>query len=129
VRRSTGSDIPEVIDVGVRKSLGSYRRNLLCITGADAAFWPAAAFHPALPVSRNIGRRIIASICAHLVIVLLALAVAGDPKSEIPLWVDVALIGGSFAVLYTIARVFNPMHPRGAVGKEGSAGLTVHAAR
>lgn len=67
--------------------------------------------------------------CAHLVIVLLALAVAGDPTSEIPLWVDVALIGGSIAVLYTIARVFTPMHPRGAVGREGSAGLTVHAAR
>jgi hypothetical protein len=67
--------------------------------------------------------------CAHLVIVLLALAVAGDPKSEIPLGVDVALIAGSFALLYTVARVFNPMKPRRDVEKEESAGLTAHAAR
>jgi hypothetical protein len=52
------------------------------------------------------------AFCAHLVIVLLAIAVAGDPKSEIPLWVDVALIAGSFALLYTVARVFNPTKPR-----------------
>jgi hypothetical protein len=67
--------------------------------------------------------------CAHLVIVLLALAVAGDPKSETPLWVDVALIAGSFALLYTVARVFNPMKPRRDVEKEKSTGLTAHAAR
>ena len=67
--------------------------------------------------------------CAHLVIVLLALAVAGDPKSEIPLWVDVALIARSLALLYTVARVFNPMKPRRDVEKEESAGLTAHAAR
>jgi hypothetical protein len=68
--------------------------------------------------------------CAHLVIVLLALAMAGDVKSENSLWADVALIAGSFAVLYTVARVFNPMKPRRAVEKEEeSAGLTAHAAR
>ncbi len=67
--------------------------------------------------------------CAHLVIVLVALAVAGDPKSEIPLWVDVALVAGSFTVLYAVARVFNPMKPPRAVAKEESAGLSAHAAR
>lgn len=67
--------------------------------------------------------------CAHLVIVLVALAVAGDPKSEIPLWVDVALVAGSFTVLYAVARVFNPMKPPRAVEKEESAGLSAHAAR
>jgi hypothetical protein len=68
--------------------------------------------------------------CAHLVIVLLALAMAGAVKSENSLWADVALIAGSFAVLYTVARVFNPMKPRRAVEKEEeSAGLTAHAVR
>ena len=67
--------------------------------------------------------------CGHLVIVLLALAVAGDQKSEIPFWGGVALIGGSFAVLYTIAQVANPMRPRSGVVKEERAGLTAHAAR
>jgi len=46
------------------------------------------------------------------VIVLPALAVAGDPKSEISLGVDVALIAASFALLYTVAQVFNPTKPR-----------------
>ena len=67
--------------------------------------------------------------CAHLVIVLLALAVAGDPKSQSPLWVDAALIAGSFALLYTVARFFNPVKPRREVERVESAGLTAHAAR
>ena len=47
----------------------------------------------------------------------------------ISLWGGVALIGGSFAVLYTIAQVANPMRPRRGMVKEEPAGLTAHAAR
>jgi hypothetical protein len=67
--------------------------------------------------------------CAHLVIVLLALAVAGDPKSQTPLWVDVVLMGGSFAVLYTVARIANPKQPGGIVLEGKSAAINAHAAR
>jgi hypothetical protein len=53
--------------------------------------------------------------CAHLVIVLLALAVAGEQNSQTPLWMDLILIGGSFAALYTVARIANPKQPGGSV--------------
>jgi hypothetical protein len=50
--------------------------------------------------------------CAHLVIVPLALAAIGDKQGATPLLVDVALLSGSFAVLYAIAGMYGRVsHP------------------
>jgi peptidoglycan/LPS O-acetylase OafA/YrhL len=43
--------------------------------------------------------------CGHLVIVLLALAAVGDRPRDMPWWAATALIGGSLAVLYAVARI------------------------
>jgi hypothetical protein len=43
--------------------------------------------------------------CAHLVVVLLSLAVLGPPAPERPAWMDAALLAGTFAVLYAVATV------------------------
>jgi hypothetical protein len=43
--------------------------------------------------------------CAHLVIVLVALAATGDKQGN-SLWESRALLGGSFVILYAIARMY-----------------------
>ena len=43
--------------------------------------------------------------CAHLVLVLLALAIFGNPSPERPYWLDPVLLVGSIVVLYGVARV------------------------
>jgi hypothetical protein len=41
--------------------------------------------------------------CAHLVLALLVLAVAGEPHAGRPVAMDLAILGASFAVLYAVA--------------------------
>jgi hypothetical protein len=54
--------------------------------------------------------------CAHLVVVLLALALLGPPSNERPLWIDVVLLAATFAILYAVAEVSR-------LGGEGAAWL------
>jgi hypothetical protein len=60
---------------------------------------------PRLQWLETMGSASLPVFCAHLVVVLLALAVFGPPTPERPLWLDVALLAGTFAVLYTVAEV------------------------
>ena len=53
----------------------------------------------------TLGRASLPVFCTHLVIALLALAVLGVPTPGRPVGVDIALLAGSFAVLYAVALV------------------------
>jgi peptidoglycan/LPS O-acetylase OafA/YrhL len=67
--------------------------------------------------------------CAHLVIVLLALALATDP-AESSIWMDLALIGGSFTVLYVVARIARPLQlPPPEPLRQKSSAVTAHEVR
>jgi hypothetical protein len=77
---------------------------------------------PRLPRLRwleTMGTASLPVFCAHLVVVLLALAVFGPSTPERPLWLDVALLVGTFAVLYAVAEL----------SRAGSAGAAKVAAR
>jgi hypothetical protein len=67
--------------------------------------------------------------CAHLVIVLLVLALGSD-QAESSIWIDLALIAGSFSVLYVIARIAQPLHLGAALSlQEKSQAVTVDGVR
>lgn len=56
-------------------------------------------------VLETLGCAALPVFCAHLVLALLALAIVGESRPERLLWIDVTLLGVSFAVLYLVARV------------------------
>jgi hypothetical protein len=62
-----------------------------------------AARLPRLAPLEALGAASLPVFCAHLVAVLLALAVLGTPTPERPLWIDAALLGATFAALYAVA--------------------------
>jgi hypothetical protein len=77
----------------------------------------------------NLGAASLPVFCAHLVIVLLALAAFGDYQ-PLSLWVDAAIVGGSVAVLYTVARIAHRVQPIGAVAiPDARAPINVRAVR
>lgn len=62
-----------------------------------------AARLPRLRYLEVMGAASLPVFCAHLVMALLALAIAGTPRPERPLEVDLAILGASFAVMYAVA--------------------------
>ena len=50
-----------------------------------------------------LGASSLSIFCAHLVLVLLALALFGASDPARPVWLDVALLAGSFALLWALA--------------------------
>lgn len=58
---------------------------------------------PRLPVLETLGRASLPVFCAHLVLALLALALAGEVQPGRPWWVDLAIVGVSFPALYLVA--------------------------
>ena len=77
----------------------------------------------------TLGRASLPVFCAHLVIVLLALALATD-RSESSIWLGLALIAGSFTVLYIVARIAQPLKLRDSVPlQQESPAVTVHGVR
>lgn len=72
-----------------------------------------------LPRSRfleSLGAASLPVFCAHLVVVLLALALVGEPSAERAVSVDVAVIALSFAVLAAVARIAGRLDPLAAGG-------------
>lgn len=67
-------------------------------------FGPALARRlPRLQALETLGSASLPVFCAHLVIALIALALAGHPKPERPLMVDAVILVGGFALLYAVA--------------------------
>ena len=58
---------------------------------------------PRIRVLETLGAASLPVFCAHLVLALLALALAGEPRSDRPWAVDVSILGIGFAVLVGVA--------------------------
>lgn len=69
---------------------------------------------PRVPVLETLGRASLPVFCAHLVLALVALAVAGDVQPERPYWVDAAIVLVSFPALYVVAWVSGELDRRTA---------------
>ena len=69
---------------------------------------------PRLPVLETLGRASLPVFCAHLVLALLALALAGDVQPQRPYWVDAAIVGVSFPALYLVAWISGELDRRTA---------------
>lgn len=69
---------------------------------------------PRLPVLETLGRASLPVFCAHLVLALLALALAGDVQPQRPYLVDAAIVAVSFPALYLVAWVSGELDRRTA---------------
>ena len=69
-------------------------------------FGPALkALQPRWPWLETLGAASLPVFCTHLVMVLLALALFGAATPQRPPWLDVALLGTTFAALTAVARI------------------------
>jgi hypothetical protein len=69
-------------------------------------FGPAwVARLPRLRALETLGAASLPVFCAHLVIVLLALALRGDDPHVYPVWTDAVLLAACFLALYGVARI------------------------
>jgi peptidoglycan/LPS O-acetylase OafA/YrhL len=66
--------------------------------------WLAARL-PRLPWLETLGAASLPVFCAHLMIVLLVLALFGANPQERAWWIDAALLAGCFTALYAVASV------------------------
>lgn len=73
---------------------------------------------PRPKVLETLGGAALPVFCAHLVLVLLALAWFGEPKPERALWIDLALVAGTFGVLYAVACVSAELDRQAAAAKK-----------
>jgi peptidoglycan/LPS O-acetylase OafA/YrhL len=62
----------------------------------------------------TLGAASLAVFVGHLVVALLALAYLGAASPERPLWIDIALFVGGFAILYLIAWITQQVDRRSA---------------
>ena len=80
--------------------------NLLALIVLLLRFGPRLlAWKPRWRMFETLGASSLSIFCAHLVLVLLALALFGASEPQRPVWLDVALLVGSFALLYSLAVV------------------------
>ena len=80
--------------------------NLLALITLTMRFGPwLAARLPRLPWLESLGAASLPVFCAHLMIVLLVLALFGSNPQERVWWVDAALLAACFAALYGVASV------------------------
>ncbi len=80
--------------------------NLLALIVLALRFGPRLlAWKPRWRVLETLGASSLSIFCAHLVLVLLALALFGASDPARPVWLDVALLAGTYALLYGLAMV------------------------
>ncbi len=85
-------------------------------------FGPAVAAR--LPRPRfleTLGAASLPVFCAHLIIVLLALALFGGVEDHRPLWLDVLIVVVSFALLWMVARIARHIDPLASAGYSRTA--------
>lgn len=80
--------------------------DLLALLIVTLHFGPAwLRWLPRVKVLERLGSASLPVFCAHLVIVLIALATIGAPSPERSVWIDLTLFVSSFVLLYGIARI------------------------
>ena len=89
------------------RDLGPLRLvNLVALGVVAIAFGPPLMRRlPRLHWLEAMGSASLPVFCAHLVLALLALALAGEPRPERPLAIDLAILVLSFAALYAVALI------------------------
>jgi hypothetical protein len=92
---------------------------LLIITMRFGPVWAAAM--PRLKWLEMLGSASLPVFCAQLVVVLLALAVFGGWTPERPIWVDVAILTISFALLFVVAWISQQLDRYSAAFKKRRA--------
>jgi len=107
------------------------RPQLPRVVGPDVALRRLSQHPISSPLARDTQSSIVAGLLCHLIVVLLALSVVGDRQGATPLWLDVALIAGTFIVLYTTACWFASPGANLSAADSTKRGrlLTVRAAR
>jgi len=68
-------------------------------------FGPYLAARARFPVLETLGRASLSVFCAHIVIVLLVLAMVGDRVGITPLWADTVLLLSTLIALYVVALI------------------------
>ncbi len=77
-----------------------------------------AARLPRLTVLETLGTASLPVFCAHLVLALLLLALAGEAGPQRPLWLDTLILAGSYAILYAVAWISGQLDLRTAAMRE-----------
>uniref|UniRef100_UPI003340B584 OpgC domain-containing protein n=1 Tax=Methylibium sp. TaxID=2067992 RepID=UPI003340B584 len=77
-----------------------------------------AARLPRLTVLETLGAASLPVFCAHLVLALLLLALAGDASQQRPLWLDTLILAGSYGILYAVAWISGQLDLRTAAMRE-----------
>lgn len=77
-----------------------------------------AARLPRLTVLETLGTASLPVFCAHLVLALLLLALAGEASPQRPLWLDTLILAGSYAILYAVAWISGQLDLRTAAMRE-----------
>ena len=72
---------------------------------------------PRLRVLETLGAAALPVFCAHIAVVLVVLALLGEATPR-PLWLDAALVLGTFGVLYAVARLSAAADKRAKALKE-----------
>jgi peptidoglycan/LPS O-acetylase OafA/YrhL len=67
--------------------------------------------------------------CAHLVLVLLALALLGETNPDRPMWIDPVMFVGCIVILYIVARLVLAFEARGTRKKAGEEPADSNAVR
>jgi hypothetical protein len=76
-----------------------------------ARFGPYLAARARFPWLETLGRASLPVFCAHLVIVLMVLAVLGDKLGQAPLWAETILLVSALIGMYAVALIANRMDP------------------
>jgi len=77
----------------------------------------------------RLGTASLAVFCAHLAVVLLALALIGDKKGAIPFWQEIALISLTLCVMYGTAWIFRNKAKHPIDLTSGNPAVSARAAR
>jgi hypothetical protein len=89
----------------------------LLVLAMHCAPWLARHL-PRVRALETLGAASLPVFCAHLVLALLALALFGAPVAGRPLWMDAAILGVSFALLYGVALLSQELDRQAAAGRK-----------
>ncbi|GAA4328612.1 OpgC domain-containing protein [Pigmentiphaga soli] len=76
---------------------------------------------PRIHALETLGAASLPVFCAHLVVVLLALALMGEAEPTRPLWIDLAMFGASLLLMWLVAKVTLAAPERGRRAKARAA--------
>ncbi|VCU72159.1 OpgC protein [Pigmentiphaga humi] len=98
--------------------------NFIALLTVTVYFGPWLKRHlPRMRVLETMGAASLPVFCAHLVIVLVALAVFGESNPSRPIWFDPAMFVFSIAAMYLVARIVQAGGPgKGPRRRRGGAG-------